>query len=141
MKKRLKNMFSRVGFCYTFFWWLVRPQGGKISKNRSTWNFFPDWDILAFVASSNVGFPLAAYFFLIVLNDLISSWNIRLLLEATKDFMGKNSKFNDFYWFCLLGVLLITKKKTNKMGQMQDCNWTKNKAWKFIEVDINDNIL
>ena len=44
-----------------------------------------------------------------------------LLLEATKDFRGKNSKWHDFCWFCLLGVLLITKKNPNKIPRVKTC--------------------
>ena len=43
-KMAKKHVFTR-GILLDFFF-------GKINKNRSTWNLFPDWDILAFVASS-----------------------------------------------------------------------------------------
>ena len=36
-------------------------------------------------------------------------------------FRGKNSKLNDFCWFCLLGVLLITKKNPNKTLGVKTC--------------------
>ena len=36
-------------------------------------------------------------------------------------FRGKNSKWHDFCWFCLLGVLLITKKNPNKIPCVKTC--------------------